>query len=162
MSVSAGGRTTSEEGGRRLGGQEEVGDRAKRSAGRRREVGGSLMLKIRLPLQPPCHLCKVTQTMNIPLCYAEDIMGVARANIAYIRSISSAILTVQESRAMSDEITVEIKGGASYIQTAQTLIQDTRFCAYSPDSDSRHTILCLHQDGSLADLSSELIFTAPC
>ncbi|KAF3777699.1 hypothetical protein EJ110_NYTH28214 [Nymphaea thermarum] len=73
----------------------------------------------------------VTQTMKIPLYYAEDIMGVARANIAYIRSISAAMLTVQQSRAMSDEMTVEIKGGADYIQTAQTLIQDTGFCAYT-------------------------------
>ncbi|KAF3782257.1 RNA-binding KH domain-containing protein PEPPER [Nymphaea thermarum] len=67
---------------------------------------------------------QVTQTMQIPLYYAEDIIGVAGANIAYIRSTSGAILTVQESRGMSDEITVEIKGSASQVQTAQTLIQD--------------------------------------
>ncbi|CAN6445204.1 unnamed protein product [Victoria cruziana] len=67
---------------------------------------------------------QVTQTMQIPLYYAEDIIGVAGANIAYIRSTSGAILTVQESRGMSDEITVEIKGSASQVQTAQTLIQE--------------------------------------
>ncbi|KMZ75294.1 putative Poly(RC)-binding protein [Zostera marina] len=67
---------------------------------------------------------QVTQTMQIPLSYAESIIGIGGANIAYIRRSSGAILTVQESRGLLDEITVEIKGSATQVQTAQQLIQD--------------------------------------
>ncbi|KAL2340528.1 hypothetical protein Fmac_008468 [Flemingia macrophylla] len=65
----------------------------------------------------------VIQTMQIPLSYAEDIIGIQGANIDYIRRTSGAILTVQESR-VPDEIVVEIKGTSSQVQTAQQLIQD--------------------------------------
>ncbi|KAJ4962438.1 hypothetical protein NE237_022377 [Protea cynaroides] len=67
---------------------------------------------------------QVTQTMQIPLSYAEDIIGIGGTNIAYIRRTSGAILTVQESRGHPDEITVEIKGSSSQVQTAQQLIQE--------------------------------------
>ncbi|XP_008794900.1 RNA-binding KH domain-containing protein PEPPER-like [Phoenix dactylifera] len=67
---------------------------------------------------------QVTQTMQIPLSYAEDIIGIGGGNIAYIRRNSGAILTVQESRGLPDEITVEIKGTASQVQVAQQLIQE--------------------------------------
>lgn len=60
--------------------------------------------------------------MQIPLSYAEDIIGVHGTNIDYIRRTSGAILTVQESR-VPDEIIVEIKGTSSEVQTAQQLIQ---------------------------------------
>ncbi|KAK6147416.1 hypothetical protein DH2020_018328 [Rehmannia glutinosa] len=56
---------------------------------------------------------QVAQTMQIPLAYAEDIIGVQGANIDYIRRSSGAILTVQESRGLPEEITVEIKGTSS-------------------------------------------------
>ena len=61
--------------------------------------------------------------MQVPLAYAEDIIGIAGRNIAYIRRTSGAVLTVQESLGRGDEITVEIKGTASQVQTAQQLIQ---------------------------------------
>ncbi|KAG1362108.1 RNA-binding KH domain-containing protein PEPPER [Cocos nucifera] len=67
---------------------------------------------------------QMTQTMQIPLSYAEDIIGVGGGNIAYIRRTSGAVLTVQESRGMPDEITVEIKGTSSQVQVAQQLIQE--------------------------------------
>lgn len=66
---------------------------------------------------------QMTQTMQVPLSYAEDIIGVGGSNIAYIRHTSRAILTIQESRT-PDEITVEIKGTTSQVQMAQQLIQD--------------------------------------
>ncbi|XP_047149360.1 RNA-binding KH domain-containing protein PEPPER-like [Vigna umbellata] len=65
----------------------------------------------------------VIQTMQIPLSYAEDIIGIQGTNIDYIRRTSGAVLTVQESR-VPDEIIVEIKGTSSEVQTAQQLIQD--------------------------------------
>ncbi|KAI3513991.1 hypothetical protein L1887_12294 [Cichorium endivia] len=67
---------------------------------------------------------QIAQTMQIPLVYAEDIIGVGGTNIAFIRRTSGAILTVQESRGLPDEITVEIKGTSTQVQTAQQLIQD--------------------------------------
>ncbi|GAB2267405.1 hypothetical protein Dimus_002388 [Dionaea muscipula] len=68
-------------------------------------------------------ITQVTQTMQIPLSYAEDIIGTAGQTIAYIRRTSGAILRVQESR-VPDEITVEIKGTSSQVQVAQNLIQE--------------------------------------
>ncbi|XP_061361642.1 RNA-binding KH domain-containing protein PEPPER-like [Gastrolobium bilobum] len=65
----------------------------------------------------------VIQTMQIPLSYAEDIIGIQGSNIDYIRRTSGAILTVQESR-VPDEIIVEIKGTSSQVQKAQQLIQE--------------------------------------
>ncbi|KAL8129638.1 hypothetical protein V2J09_018793 [Rumex salicifolius] len=67
---------------------------------------------------------QVAQTMQIPLSYAEDIIGTAGSNIAYIRRSSGATITVQESRGLPDEITVEIKGTSSEVQSAQQLIQE--------------------------------------
>lgn len=61
--------------------------------------------------------------MQIPLDYAEDIIGIQGATIAYIRRTSGAILTVQESIGLPEEITVEIKGTSSQVQTAQQLIR---------------------------------------
>ncbi|KAK9683940.1 hypothetical protein RND81_10G176500 [Saponaria officinalis] len=68
---------------------------------------------------------QITQTMQVPLSYAEDIIGVAGTNIAHIRRSSGAALTVQESHGRGDEITVEIKGTALQVQTAQQLIQES-------------------------------------
>ncbi|XP_013725718.2 RNA-binding KH domain-containing protein PEPPER [Brassica napus] len=66
---------------------------------------------------------QVSQTMQIPFSYAEDIIGLEGANIAYIRRSSGATVTIQESP-HPDEITVEIKGTSSQVQTAQLLIQE--------------------------------------
>ncbi|KAH1067909.1 hypothetical protein J1N35_032896 [Gossypium stocksii] len=67
---------------------------------------------------------QIAQTMQIPFSYAEDIIGIGGANIAHIRGTSGAVITVQESRGMSDEITVEIKGTSTQVQLAQQLIQE--------------------------------------
>ncbi|XP_010536892.1 PREDICTED: RNA-binding KH domain-containing protein PEPPER isoform X2 [Tarenaya hassleriana] len=66
---------------------------------------------------------QVAQIMQIPFSYAEDIIGVEGANIAYIRRTSGASITIQESP-HPDEITVEIKGTSSQVQIAQQLIQE--------------------------------------
>ncbi|XP_060170397.1 RNA-binding KH domain-containing protein PEPPER-like [Lycium barbarum] len=71
-------------------------------------------------------ITQISQTvqMKIPLAFAKDIIGIGGANIAYIQRTSGAILTVQESRGLADEITVEIKGSSSQVQTAQQLMQE--------------------------------------
>ncbi|CAH8332258.1 unnamed protein product [Eruca vesicaria subsp. sativa] len=72
---------------------------------------------------PAAFVTQVSQTMQIPFSYAEDIIGLEGANIAYIRRRSGATITIQESP-HPDQITVEIKGTSSQVQTAQQLIQE--------------------------------------
>ncbi|GAV63667.1 KH_1 domain-containing protein [Cephalotus follicularis] len=67
---------------------------------------------------------QMSQTMQVPISYAEDIIGVGGSNIAYIRSSSGAVLTVQEIRGLPDEISIEIKGTTAQVQMAQQLIQE--------------------------------------
>ncbi|KAL4312422.1 hypothetical protein GQ457_01G049220 [Hibiscus cannabinus] len=67
---------------------------------------------------------QIAQTMQIPFSYAEDIIGIGGVNIAHIRRTSGAVITVQESGGLSDEITVEIKGTSTQVQLAQQLIQE--------------------------------------
>ncbi|CAL1352966.1 unnamed protein product [Linum trigynum] len=67
---------------------------------------------------------QVTQTMQVPLSYAGDIIGVNGTHIAYIRRVSGAVLTIQESRGYPDEIIVEIKGTTTQVEKAQQLIQE--------------------------------------
>ncbi|CAN4128258.1 unnamed protein product [Withania somnifera] len=67
---------------------------------------------------------QMTKVMQVPLLYAEDIIGQCGANIAYIRRTSRAILTVQESRGLPEEITIEIKGTSSEVEAAEELIQE--------------------------------------
>lgn len=61
--------------------------------------------------------------MQIPLLYADVVIGVNGANISYIRRSSGASIAVQETKGVPDEMTVEINGSASQVQTAQQLIQ---------------------------------------
>ncbi len=66
---------------------------------------------------------QVTQHMQIPLSYADAVIGTAGANISYMRRTSGATITIQETRGVPGEMTVEIHGSASQVQTAQQLIQ---------------------------------------
>lgn len=68
-------------------------------------------------------IVQVTHHMQIPLSYADAVIGVSGANISYIRRASGAAIAVQETRDVPGEMTVEISGTASQMQTAQQLIQ---------------------------------------
>lgn len=67
---------------------------------------------------------KISQNMQIPLSYADAVIGTSGANISYIRRASGATIAIQETRGIPDEMTVEINGSASQVQTAQQLIQN--------------------------------------
>lgn len=69
-------------------------------------------------------IAKVTQNMQIPLTYADSVIGVNGANISYIRRASGATVVIQETRGVPGEMTVEINGSASQVQAAQQLIQN--------------------------------------
>lgn len=66
---------------------------------------------------------QITQQMQIQLSYADAVIGTQGANISYIRRVSGATVTIQETRGNPTEMTVEISGTASQVQTAQQLIQ---------------------------------------
>lgn len=68
-------------------------------------------------------MAQITQQMQIPLSYADAVIGTAGTNISYIRRASGATVTIQETRGVPGEMTVEISGTASQVQTAQQLIQ---------------------------------------
>lgn len=68
---------------------------------------------------------KVTQNIQIPLSYADAVIGASGSNISYIRRTSGATIAVQETRGVPGEMTVEINGSASQVQTAQQLVQNS-------------------------------------
>ncbi|KAK9137720.1 hypothetical protein Sjap_008314 [Stephania japonica] len=72
-------------------------------------------------MQPQNHVNQVTQHMQVPLSYADAVIGTAGANISYIRRASGATITIQETRGVPGEMTVEINGTASQVQAAQHL-----------------------------------------
>ncbi|KAM7501429.1 hypothetical protein LguiB_000333 [Lonicera macranthoides] len=77
-------------------------------------------------MQPqPSIVTKVTQNMQIPLSYADAVIGISGSNISYIRRTSGATIAIQETRGIPGEMTVEINGSASQVQTAQQLIQNS-------------------------------------
>ncbi|KAK9160489.1 hypothetical protein Syun_006830 [Stephania yunnanensis] len=75
-------------------------------------------------MQPQNLVTQVTQHMQVPLSYADAVIGTAGANISYIRRASGATITIQETRGVPGEMTVEINGTASQVQAAQQLIQN--------------------------------------
>ncbi|KAM7472671.1 hypothetical protein LguiA_010854 [Lonicera macranthoides] len=72
----------------------------------------------------PSVITQVTQQMQVPLSYADAVIGTSGSSISYIRRASGATVTVQETRGVPTEMTVEINGTASQVQTAQQLIQN--------------------------------------
>ncbi|KAG6478941.1 hypothetical protein ZIOFF_062389 [Zingiber officinale] len=73
--------------------------------------------------QPQSMISQITQHMQILLSYADAVIGEAGSNISYIRRASGATITIQETRGVPGEMTVEISGTATQVQTAQQLIQ---------------------------------------
>lgn len=67
---------------------------------------------------------KVTHHMQIPLLYADAVIGISGANISYIRRVSGATIAIQETMGIPEEMTIEINGSASQVQTAEQLIQN--------------------------------------
>lgn len=80
----------------------------------------------------PSMITQVSQQMQIPLSYADAVIGTAGASISYIRRSSGATVTIQETRGVPGEMTVEISGTASQVQTAQQLIQNFMAEAAAP------------------------------
>ncbi|CAM8928717.1 unnamed protein product [Rhodiola kirilowii] len=76
-------------------------------------------------MQPPQPTAaKVTHHMQVPLSYADAVIGASGANISYIRRASGAAIAIQETRGRPDQMTVEIQGSVAEIQIAEQLIQN--------------------------------------
>lgn len=88
------------------------------------------------PAPPAPVITQVTQHMQIPLSYADAIIGTAGANISYMRRTSGATITIQESKGYPGEMTVELHGTANQVQTAQQLIQNFMAGASIPSSST--------------------------
>lgn len=66
---------------------------------------------------------QVTQQLQIQLSYADAVIGTSGSNISYTRRLSGATVTIQETRGVPGEMTVEVSGTGSQVQTAIQLIQ---------------------------------------
>ncbi|KAM5561632.1 flowering locus K [Rosa sericea] len=80
----------------------------------------------------PSMVSQLTHQMQIPLSYADAVIGTAGASISYIRRASGATVTIQETRGVPGEMTVEISGSASQVQAAEQLIQNFMVEAGAP------------------------------
>lgn len=60
--------------------------------------------------------------MQVPLSYADAVIGPSGVNISYVRRTSGATIAIQETKGVPGEMTVEINGSVSQVQTAQQLI----------------------------------------
>ncbi|CAI7838215.1 unnamed protein product [Closterium sp. NIES-54] len=78
---------------------------------------------------------QVSATMQIPLSYVDAIIGPNGTNIVFLRRTSGAAVTIQESRGAGGqpEMTVEVRGSATQVQTAQQLIEGTVVCGCRAD-----------------------------
>jgi len=60
--------------------------------------------------------------MQVPLAYAEEIIGVRGENIEFIRSVSGAVVVLEEIGDYQ-KVQVMIEGTPSQVQTAHQLVQ---------------------------------------
>ncbi|KAH7284007.1 hypothetical protein KP509_34G035300 [Ceratopteris richardii] len=115
--------------------------------GRDPGLGG---INSQLSAPPAPVITQVTQKMQVPLHYAEAIIGTSGANISYMRRSSGATITIQETRGVRGEMTVEIHGTAAQVQTAQQLVQSFMAGSSAPVSSSFTNV-----DGSYSSYSSQ-------
>ncbi|KAH9318271.1 hypothetical protein KI387_020040, partial [Taxus chinensis] len=85
-------------------------------------------------------ITQVTRHMQIPLSYADAIIGTAGSNISYMRRTSGATIAVQETRGVAGEMTIEIHGTATQVQTAQQLIQNYMAGASGPPANTYNSV----------------------
>ncbi|KAJ6826115.1 flowering locus K homology domain-like [Iris pallida] len=84
-----------------------------------------------------------TLHMEIPVNYADAVIGASGENISYIRRASGATIKIRETRGVPGEMTVEINGSATQRQTAQHGVQN--FIAEAAAAPAQSTVSPVHQ-----------------
>ncbi|WVZ78072.1 hypothetical protein U9M48_025837 [Paspalum notatum var. saurae] len=94
----------------------------------------------------------IIKTMQIPFAYAEEIIGVSGRNIELIRSVSGAIVVLEEIGDCLEEVLVTIKGSHSQVQTAHQLVQEVLSSGHNKEPPSRRS--CWNVDAGTSLLNS--------
>ncbi|KAE8699135.1 Flowering locus K-like proteiny domain [Hibiscus syriacus] len=81
----------------------------------------------------PLMITQATQQMQIPLSYAAAVIGTTGERISFIRLVSGATVSIEETRGAVGEMTVEISGTASQVENSFHVL----VIAYSSDFVSR-------------------------
>ncbi|KAL1211621.1 Flowering locus K homology domain [Cardamine amara subsp. amara] len=97
-------------------------------------------MNVHVSQAPPMVAQQVTQQMQIPLSYADAVIGTSGSNISYTRRLSGATVTIQETRGVPGEMTVEVSGTGSQVQTAMQLIQNFMAEAGAPAPAQPQTV----------------------
>ncbi|KAG7576001.1 K Homology domain type 1 superfamily [Arabidopsis thaliana x Arabidopsis arenosa] len=97
-------------------------------------------MNVHVSSAPPMAAQQVTQQMQIPLSYADAVIGTSGSNISYTRRLSGATVTIQETRGVPGEMTVEVSGTGSQVQTAMQLIQNFMAEAGAPAPAQPQTV----------------------
>ncbi|KAH7426354.1 hypothetical protein KP509_11G098000 [Ceratopteris richardii] len=70
-------------------------------------------------------ITQVTQCMQVPLSYADTIIGIGGANLSSFQTASGATINVQEAAGCPQEMNIELQGSSFQVQTAVQLIQNS-------------------------------------
>ncbi|KFK37875.1 hypothetical protein AALP_AA3G040700 [Arabis alpina] len=97
-------------------------------------------MNVHVSSAPPMVAQQVTQQMQIPLSYADAVIGTSGSNISYTRRLSGATVTIQETRGVPGEMTVEVSGTGSQVQIAMQLIQNFMAEAGAPTPAQPQTV----------------------
>ncbi|XP_010416702.1 PREDICTED: flowering locus K homology domain [Camelina sativa] len=97
-------------------------------------------MNVHVSSAPPMVAQQITQQMQIPLSYADAVIGTSGSNISYTRRLSGATVTIQETRGVPGEMTVEVSGTGSQVQTAMQLIQNFMAEAGAPAPAQPQTV----------------------
>ncbi|XP_059664938.1 uncharacterized protein LOC132311180 isoform X3 [Cornus florida] len=84
----------------------------------------------------------ITQSIQVSLLEAADVIGVGGANVAYIHQTSGANLIVSETEGVPEQMTIEMEGTSSEVDNAERLIQE--FIKNGTSSKHRKRLQGLH------------------
>ncbi|CAH8361597.1 unnamed protein product [Eruca vesicaria subsp. sativa] len=97
-------------------------------------------MNVHVSSAPPMSAQQITQQMQIQLSYADAVIGTSGSNISYTRRLSGATVTIQETRGVPGEMTVEVSGTGLQVQTAIQLIQNFMAEAGAPAPAQPQTV----------------------
>uniref|UniRef100_A0A1J3E8K3 Poly(RC)-binding protein 1 n=1 Tax=Noccaea caerulescens TaxID=107243 RepID=A0A1J3E8K3_NOCCA len=97
-------------------------------------------MNVHVSAAPPMLAQQITQQMQIPLSYADAVIGNSGSNISYTRRLSGATVTIQETKGVPGEMTVEVSGTGSQVQAAMQLIQNFMAEAGAPAPAQPQTV----------------------